>query len=91
MTKSNQKPPTNTAADEPPATGTDSPLKRPRQQERSNPLNKAKASKMDSGVTTLTEGGLNDIENIVWDTAQDVVDEAMSEQQIVLGELRTQL
>lgn len=71
--------------------GTDSPLKRSVPSERLKPRKKAKASKTDSGVTTLTEGDLTDIENTIQDTAREEVDEAMSEQQIVLGELCTQL
>jgi len=89
--KTNQKPPTEMAANVPPITGIDSPLKWPAQQDWSKPRKKAKVSKTDSGVTTLTEGDLNDIENTVWDIARDAVDKAMLEQQIVLGELRTEL
>jgi len=44
---------------------------------------------MDSGVTTLTEGDLIDVEKTVWDATWEVVDEAMVEHQIVCGELHT--
>ena len=37
------------------------------------------------------EGNLNDIENITREATREAVDEAMLEQHIVLGELRTQL
>jgi len=40
---------------------------------------KARASKTDSEVTTLIEGNLNDIENIICEATQEVVDEAISE------------
>jgi len=40
---------------------------------------KQKASKTDSEVTTLTEGNLNDMENIIREATQEAVDEAMSE------------
>jgi len=52
---------------------------------------KEKASKLDSEVTTLTTGDLNDIKDAIHDATQDAVDKAMSKQQIVLGELRQQL
>lgn len=48
-------------------------------------------SKSDSEVTTLIEGDLNDIGDTIRDAAQDAINEAMSEQQIVLGELCMQL
>lgn len=75
--------------EEQPSNTTGAPLKWLAQPERLKPQEKAKASKVDSEVTTLIEGDLNDIENTVWDTTQDAVDKAMSDQQIVLGELRT--
>lgn len=68
------------SADEPPAIGMDSPLKRLAQQEWLKPRKKAKESKTNIGVTTLTKGDLNDIENTVQDAARDAVHEAMSKQ-----------
>lgn len=66
--------------DEPPTIGIDSPLKWLVQPEWLKPWKKAKASKIDSGVTTLTDGDLNDIKNTIQDTTQHALHEAMSEQ-----------
>lgn len=46
---------------------------------------------MDSEVTTLMEDNLNDIESIVREATWEAVNEAMSKQHILLGELWTQL
>ena len=89
--KDNQKETPKTVTDEPPAIGVDSPMKRSAPSERPKPQKKAKASKMDNRVTTLTEGDLTDMENTIRDATRVVVNEVMSEQQIVLGELHTQL
>lgn len=77
--KSSHNPPTKIVMDEVPVIGIDSPLKRSVQQECPKPQKKAKASKTNSGVTTLMEGDLNDIENTVQDVALDIVNRAMSE------------
>lgn len=77
--KSIQKAPTKTTTEKPPSTATGDPLKRPVQPEHPKPQKKAKASKADNEVTTLTEGELNEIESTVRDTTLDAVDEAMSE------------
>lgn len=91
MARSCQKPPTQTAMEEPLSTATGAPLKWSAQAEQLKPWKNVKESKSNCEVTTITEGDLNDIENTIQDSTQDVVDEAMSDQQIVLGELYTQL
>jgi len=58
---------------------------------QTKPQKKAKASKSDGEWTNLNVGVLNEIGDKVHDATQDAIDEAMSEHQIVLGELRTQL
>jgi len=78
MDKSSQKAPTKIATDKPPTTGTYSPLKKLAPLEQPKPRKKAKASKTDCGVTTLTEGDLTDIENTIQDNTWEAVNEAMS-------------
>lgn len=89
--KCTQKETTQPAAMDMPSTTTCTPLKHSATPERSKPRKKAKSFKIDSQVTTLMEGNLNDIENVIHEATQEAVDEAMSEQHIVLGELQTQL
>jgi len=50
-----------------------------------------KASKLDGELITLTEGDLYDIGDIVREVTREVLQEAMTEQQIVLGALKVQL
>ena len=52
---------------------------------------KAKAYKWDEEFTTLTEGDLGYIGDIVYKVTWEAIDEPMSEQQIVLGALRVKL
>jgi hypothetical protein len=59
--------------------------------EWSKPRKKAKASKLDGELITLTEGDLGDIGDTVREVTREAIDEAMTEQQIVLGVLRVQL
>lgn len=48
-------------------------------------------SKWDRELTTLTKGDLDDIGDTVHEVTWEAMDEAMLEQQIVLGVLRTQI
>lgn len=63
------------------------PLKHSATPERMKAQKKEKASEPNSEVSTLTEGNLNEIENIVHEATQEVVDEAMLEHHIVFGYL----
>jgi len=74
-----------------PSTTIGTPLKRPPPIERKKPQKKAKESKWDGELTTLTEGNLGDTGETVREVTQDAIDEAMSKQQIVLGELHVQI
>lgn len=58
---------------------------------RSGPRKKAKAFKLDIEPIALTEGYLYDISNTVHKVTWEVLQEAMMEQQNVLGALRVQL
>ena len=66
-------------------------LKRPRVTERLGPWKKVKASKLAIDPITLTKGDLYDIGDTVHEVTKEALQEAMSQQQIVLGALRAQL
>jgi len=59
--------------------------------ERTRPQKNNKASKLDGKPITLTEGDLYDIGDTVCKVTREALQEAMTEQQNVLGALRAQL
>jgi len=66
-------------------------LKWPRAAERTGPQKKTKASELDGEPITLPEGDLYDIGDTIHEVTREALQEAMTEQQNVLGVLRTQL
>lgn len=93
--ESHQKVPTKMATEigkeGTPSTTTGEPLKQPLLIEQTKLQKKAKASKWDRELTTLTKGDIGDTGDTVREATWDAIDEAMLEQQIVLRELRAQL
>jgi len=85
------EPRTDTGTEGMAKTTTGLPLKRPQLTEWSKSQKKTKASKLDRELVTLTEGDLGEIEDTVCEVTQEVFNEAMIEQQTMLGALYTQL
>lgn len=83
------EPRTDTGIEGMATTTTDFPLKQPRLTEWSKSQKKTNASKLDRELVTLTEGDLGEIEDTICEVTQEVFNEAMIEQQTMLGALCT--
>lgn len=66
-------------------------LKGPHRMEQTGPRKKTNASTLAGEPITLTEGDLYDIGDTVREVTREALKEEMTEQHIVLGELRAQL